>query len=118
MTERKLPPVGEWVPHDGGPRPVPEGTRLHRLYPDGSGRTANLPAFAENLAWSEVVAFCVTEYPDEKETRTGTFKVRVYADGRPAFFHANCGDPDFPTGTCTTTTVNGEVQEIHWKKGK
>jgi hypothetical protein len=113
MSERKLPPVGKWVPHDGGPCPVPEESKVVVMWSAGEKGDWRAKYFCDH--WSKVVAFCVTEYPDEEETRTGTFKVGVYRNGKPAFFDADYADPDFPTGACTTTTVNGKLRRIVWE---
>jgi hypothetical protein len=112
MTERKLPPVGEWVPHDGGPRPVPKGTMCNILTKGGT--KTKYPC--ANWDWCITVAFCVTEYPDEEETRTGRFEAYVCSDGIPEFFLPGGTSLDLPRGTCTSTIVNGEVQEIRWRK--
>jgi hypothetical protein len=111
MTERKLPPVGEWVPHDGGPRPVPEGTMCNILLK--SGTKTECPE--ADWSWqSGIVAFCVTKYPDEEETRTGRCKASLFHE-RPEFWGENTPGK-LPVGAYTATIVNGEVQEIHWRK--
>jgi hypothetical protein len=111
MTERKLPPVGKWVPHDGGPRPVPEGTMCNILLGDG---TKTEDPSASWLWPGGIVAFCVTEYPGEEETLTGRFEAHVYANGRPNFFLGGATTLDLPLGTCTTTIVNGKPKRIVW----
>jgi hypothetical protein len=110
MTERKYD-LNRWHPHDGGPCPVMKKTKVRMFYYDGCIRG---PSIARDVAWSNVVAFCVTEYPDEEETRTGRCKASLFHE-RPEFWGENTPGK-LPVGTYTATIVNGEVQEIHWRK--
>jgi hypothetical protein len=112
MTERKLPPVGEWVPHDGGPCPVPSKSKVTVQWRKGAQGIWDAGFLGRE--WSEVVAFCVTEYPDEEETRTGRFEAYVCSDGIPEFFLPVSIAPGLPIGTCTTTIVNGRTKRIVW----
>jgi hypothetical protein len=110
MTERKLPPVGEWVPHDGGPRPVPEGTMCKILLSDGT-KTKHADA---DWCWpGGIVAFCVTEYPDEEETRTGECWAYHYKSCAPSFAETEVGERCVK-GTYIATIVNGKPKRIVW----
>jgi hypothetical protein len=110
MTERKYE-IGRWYPHDGGECPVPEETQVRMLFRSGLNRR---DLVAKHWDWSMAVAFCVTEYPDEEETRTGRCWANV-GDSIPMFSRA-MPPPLSAFGTYTATLVNGEVQEIHWRK--
>jgi hypothetical protein len=110
MTERKLPPVGEWVRYDGGPRPVPAGTMCNVLLQNG--KKTELPR--ADWEWpGGIVAFCVTEYPDEEETRTGECWAYQYKNGSLSLFGTDV-EEGCVKGTCTTTTVNGKPKRIVW----
>jgi hypothetical protein len=109
MTERKYL-IGKWYPHDGGPRPVPEGTMCNILMSDGA--KSEIPC--ANWGWpGGIVAFCVTEYPDEEETRTGECWAYHYKSCAPTLAEIAVGE-HCVKGTYTATLVNGRTKRIVW----
>jgi hypothetical protein len=109
MTEREYL-IGQWYPHDGGPRPVPEGTMCNFLTKGGL-KTQSPSA---NWDWYNIVAFCVTEYPDEEETRTHRCHVEKLQPMTFPRFVNNVGDVGSDEGFCTVTIVNGKPKRIVW----
>jgi hypothetical protein len=109
--ERELPPVGKWMPHDGGPRPVPKGTKCNVFLE--SGKRSEYPS--EYWDWQDgIVAFCVTEYPDEEETRTGECWAYHYRYTTPTLVENEVGERCVK-GTYTATIVNGKPKRIVWE---
>jgi hypothetical protein len=87
----------------GGPRPVPKGTKCNVFLE--SGKRSEYPS--EYWDWQDgIVAFCVTKYPDEEETRTGTCWT--------TFAGHNVGG-DCVEGTYIATLVNGKPKRIVWE---
>jgi hypothetical protein len=108
MTERKYQ-TGIWYPHDGGPCPVPGKSRV-RIMGNSGHKTKDGAAVIWD--WPDVIAFCVTEYPDEEETQTGTCNAFLSYFGYP--FLSGHREKD-TTGTYTLTTVNGKPKRIVWE---
>ena len=111
MTDRKYE-LDRWYPRVGGLCPVPEMTTVDVMWKNG----AKGARIAKDIRhdWENVVAFCVTEYPPQEETRTG--KCWAYANDRlaPALFMNNLGLSSI-RGTYTVTTVDGKLTRILWE---
>jgi hypothetical protein len=113
MSERKYA-IGRWYPHDGGPCPVPEESKVVVMWI--AGEKGDWRAKDIRDAWPHVVAFCVTEYPDEEETRTGKIDARWHEGGYPVLPTSFAsGAYGTVTGTFTTTIVNGKPKRIVWE---
>jgi hypothetical protein len=112
MTERKYE-IGRWYAHDGGSCPVPNGSCVDLVWRVG-GLDQNHRAGRTLHDWLKVVAFCVTEYPEEEETRTGTCWVENYKTLAPAFWDKEGTSSEAVLGTYTVTTINGKPKRIVW----
>ena len=113
MTERKYE-IGRWYPHDGGDSHLPAYAVVRRIYSDSAG-AANEDTEAYKVFWPDVVAFCVVSYPPEEKTRTGKCWAHDYPCTAPMFSDWNI-DGGFSHGDLTVTTLDGEIEEIHWKR--
>jgi hypothetical protein len=110
MSEREYE-IGRWYPHDGGERPVPEGTMCNVLL--RRGEKSDTPS--ADWCWpGGIVAFCVTEYPDEEETRTGECWAYHYRYMAPTLVETEVGERCVK-GTYTATIVNGKPKRIVWE---
>jgi hypothetical protein len=111
MTERKYE-IGLWYPHDGGPCPVPKKSKVVAMWSTGVKGDWRADDIDHN--WPSVVAFCVTDYPDEEETRTGTcwasptLKTPIFWRTSPSYING------LVKGTYTVTLVNGKPKRIVW----
>jgi hypothetical protein len=108
MTERKYY-LNRWYPHGGGPCPVPRKAKATILAKHGS----KFDVVAEDCHWPNIVAFCVTEYPDEEETRTGECWAYHYKSSAPTLVEVAVGERCV-RGTYTATIVNGKPKRIVW----
>jgi hypothetical protein len=111
MSERKYA-IGRWYPHDGGPCPVPEESKVVVMWIAGEKGDWRAKALRDD--WSRVVAFCVTEYPDEEETRTGECWAYHYRYTTPTLVETEVGERCVK-GTYTATIVNGKPKRIVWE---
>jgi hypothetical protein len=111
MSERKYA-IGRWYPHDGGPCPVPEESKVVVMWI--AGEKGDWRAKDIRDAWPHVVAFCVTEYPDEEETRTGECWAYHYRYTTPTLVENEVGERCVK-GTYTATIVNGKPKRIVWE---
>lgn len=108
MTNRKYE-IGNWYPWTGGECPVPGVALANVKNRSGDETTTPLPAggwsWNHNNGKGDIIAFCVTEYPDEVVTEKQNITI-----------HDNLDDwrDDALIGV-TCTYRNSKLVEVHWK---
>jgi hypothetical protein len=113
MTKREYK-IDEWVAHDRGPCPVPEKSEVCVLWRNGIQGNHTAASLGDD--WHYVVAFCVTEYPDEEEV--WTYRCYVEKLSRsffPKFVNIASNNIGSKEGLCTVTIVNGWPKRIVWE---
>lgn len=105
MSERTYE-IGKWYPWNGGRCPVPKKSVVNTQLDKGRafGWTA------EDLSWGhqvdgKIVAFCVTEYPDE-----------VVKQEKSVTVQGGNLEAEWVVTDATCTYRGVELVEIHWKK--
>jgi hypothetical protein len=120
MSKRKYE-IGRWYRHNGVGNPVPIGTKVdiqwfHNKRESGS-HGESLGRINTNtgtmIAWENVTAFRVAEYPPDETTWTGKCSAWAQDGFSPVF--SDFAARDAAQGTYAVTSVDGKPTRITWE---